>query len=200
MEAAASIEEIFPGVFRWEIFSAQHRVELTSHTVLAGGTLYCFDPIMLEEEPFDHLSRLGRPEAIVLTNENHLRDALLFRERWQVPLWASDLAKLSVPDLFRIGSEEREWQGWRLHSLFGGAGGELAFRSEERSLVILGDAVVNLPARRLEILPEKYCEDPVLLRRSLRELASAPFARLCMAHGKAVLEKASEKVARVAVA
>jgi glyoxylase-like metal-dependent hydrolase (beta-lactamase superfamily II) len=196
METASRVEEIFAGVFRWEIFSAEHRVELTSHAVLEDGRLFCFDPVALEEEAFDQLSRLGRPEAIVVTNENHLREALLFRERWRVPVWTSAWAKLSLPDLFRIGADEREWRGWQLHPLPGGAGGELAFRIQDRSLVLVGDAVVNLPGRGLEILPEKYCEDPVLLRRGLRELASAPFERLCMAHGKPLMERASERVIR----
>jgi hypothetical protein len=46
---------------------------------------------------------------------------------------------------------------------------------------VVGDALVNLPGRGLEILPDKYCTNPTQLRRSLRHL---PMADLVLtAHG-----------------
>ena len=81
MLQAESIQRILPGVFRWEIFSAEHKVELCSHAVVVSGRLICFDPVPLADEPFDELSRQGVPSAIVLTNENHERDCAHWRER-----------------------------------------------------------------------------------------------------------------------
>jgi hypothetical protein len=191
---AESMQEIVPGLFRWEAFSPEHKVELASHAVVLGGRVFCFDPIGLAEEPFQRLSRLGRPAAIVLTNENHERDCLAWRERWRVPIWAAVDAALTIPDVRRFDVQHVEWEGFYLHPLTGGGCGELAFRLRNQSLVLFGDAVVNLPARGLELLPAKYCRDQTRLRQNLALLLAEPFERMVMAHGNPILGKASQKL------
>jgi hypothetical protein len=197
MNEAESIQQIFPGVFRWKIFSAEHKVELCSHAVVVNGQLICFDPVPLANEAFYELSRQGMPNAIVLTNENHQRDCAVWRERWRVPIWADAAASLTIAGIQRFESEQSHWQSWQLHRLVGGAGGETALRWSRESLVVCGDAIVNLPSRGLELLPDKYCRDPALLRRRLRELVGQPFNRLVMAHGSPVLENASARVSEL---
>jgi len=195
MLIADKMEELTCGVFRWEGFSPDHRVELTSHAVVTQGRLFCFDPIPLANDPFDELSRRAVPAAIVLTNENHERDAALWRERWQVAIWAAPDATLRLHDVKHFLAGQTEWEGWRLHWLPGGAGGELAFRFAGLSLVVFGDAIVNLPKRGLELLPEKYCCDQGQLRQNLRRLLQEPFERALMAHGQPIPESASTKIA-----
>ena len=194
---APSFQEIQPGLFRWELFSPEHKVELSSHAILVEGRLFCFDPIPLADEPFAQLSARGRPTAIFLTNENHERDCIAWRERWQTPVWAAADAALTVEDVIRFQPGRREWREFDLHFLNGGAGGEVAFRFGPRSLLIFGDAVVNLPSRKLELLPSKYCRDPLELRRGLAELVREPFQHMTMAHGMPVLGEASDKLAKL---
>jgi hypothetical protein len=196
MLIADKMEEFMSGVIRWEVFSAEHKVELTSHAVVAQGRLFGFDPMPLSGGLFDELKRRG-PAAIVLTNENHERAAALGRERWQVPVWAAPGATLLLHDVERFLPEQTEWEGWRLHWMEGGAGGELAFRFAGLSLVVFGDAIVNLPKRGLELLPEKYCRNQRLLRQNLRNLLQEPFERALMAHGQPILESASTKIANL---
>ncbi|MCW5558698.1 MAG: hypothetical protein KIT22_12815, partial [Verrucomicrobiae bacterium] len=69
---AAGPFEILPGVFRWSADSPAHKVELSSHAVRDPGRLLIFDPIPLARS----LDLPGRDEGVILlTNENHLRDA-----------------------------------------------------------------------------------------------------------------------------
>ena len=194
---APAIREIVPGVFAWEIFSPEHKVELASHAVLKDGELFCFDPVGLAEEPFAWLSRRGTPAAIVLTNENHLRQSELWQERWRVPIWTSVRSEVTLANLRRFPEGPCAWEGWRLHPLAGGGGGETALGLPGRSLMVLGDAVVNLPGRGLEFLPAHYCRDPAILRQSVRELAREPFDHLLMAHGAALLSHASRRLAEL---
>jgi hypothetical protein len=191
---AESAEEILPGLFRWEAFSPEHKVEMTSHAVILDGKVFCFDPIALADEPFERVSGSGRPAGIILTNDNHERDCLAWRERWQVPIWAAANAVLTVPGVQRFALPQAEWEGFRLHPLTGAGGGELAFRLMNQSLVLAGDAVINLPSRGLELLPEKYCRDQTTLRRNLGLLLAEPFERMVMAHGTPILGKASQKL------
>lgn len=184
----------FPGVFRWAAFSPAHKVELTSHAVLLGGRLFIFDPIPLAEPAVAALLAAAPVAAIVLTSENHERAAAAWHRHTGVPLWAAPDAVLELPDVNRLPAAPGPWQGWQLHDLAGGAGGEIALRCMALDLVVAGDALVNLPGRGLEVLPAKYCRDQAALRSRLRALADEPFGRLLVAHGEPVMERASERV------
>lgn len=149
-----------------------------------------FDPIPFPESgsslPF-------RPERIVLTNENHERDSAAWRDRFDLEVWAAPDAAIEMPGVHRWSAEAPEEEGWIRIPLPGGPGGETAFLLSSRSLMVFGDAVVHLPTRGLELLPEKYCRDPQLLRNSLRRLP--PFERAVFAHGDPLTANAGERIA-----
>lgn len=191
---AGAIESVLPGVFRWEAYSPHHKVNLTSHAVVMAERVFIFDPIRLAEEPLKELLTKGRITAIVLTSGNHERDCLWWREQTGAPIWAAAGAGLNLTGARYFDSRQREWEGWQVHSLGGGGAGELAFRWREQSLIVIGDAVVNLPDRTLELLPDKYCSNPNQLRENLKALVCEPFAVMVMAHGEAVMSEASKRV------
>lgn len=197
MQSAKTIEIVLPGVFRWEQYSPEHKVVLTSHAIVRDGRIFVFDPIPLAAEPMEVIAKQGFMAAIILTNENHERDAAAWRDRFNVPVWVAAEATLSWPDLQRLQRSEPDWDGWRLEWLDGAAGGELVFRWDAESLVICGDAVVNLPGRGLELLPTKYCRSQAELKQSLRKLVAVPFERLLMAHGRPLMQLASQQVAKL---
>lgn len=197
MESNDAIEEVLPGVYRWEQHSAAHKVQLTSHAIVRAGKIFVFDPIPLASGPMASLAKRGSMAAIILTNENHERAAASWRERFNIPIWAAEEASLPWPDVVRFRRAESEWAGWKLEWLDGAAGGELAFRWERRSLVVCGDAIVNLPGRGLELLPAKYCRDQAELKRSLLKLVAVPFERLLVAHGHPLMEAASQRLAQL---
>ncbi len=195
LPTAENLEEISPGIFRWAAFSPFHRVELTSHAVLADGGLLVFDPIPLASEPRSRLRLLADRCAIVLTNGNHLRASQEWRAQLGARVWSP------TPELFPADSDIVHWSlihpppfpGWVTHPLPGGAPGETAFLHAGLSLAVFGDAVVNLPGRELEPLPDKYCTDPRQLRLSLKGLP--PFERALFAHGQPLRAGASDRIA-----
>jgi glyoxylase-like metal-dependent hydrolase (beta-lactamase superfamily II) len=195
LPTADRLEEISPGIFRWAAFSPFHRVELTSHAVLADGGLLMFDPIPLTEEPQARLHVFAGPRALVLTNGNHLRASQAWNARLGARVWSQ------TPDLFPADLDIGHWSlvnpppfaGWVAHPLPGGAPGETAFLNAGLSLAVFGDAVVNLPGRTLELLPDQYCTDPRQLRRSLKGLP--PFERALFAHGQPLHTGASDRIA-----
>ena len=193
MQPATSIQELLPGVFTWSAYSPQHKVELRSHAVLNQGVLTCFDPIPLSLPARDALLALASTTTLVLTNGNHERDSLDWQKRHQISLWASAESGLDLNDL-RVLPAQGAWQGWKVESLEGGGPGEIAFRLEDRRLVVAGDAIINLPGRALELLPDKYCSDPAVLRKSLRLWVADPFDTLLLAHGDWLPELASARV------
>jgi glyoxylase-like metal-dependent hydrolase (beta-lactamase superfamily II) len=197
MATATKIEQILPGIFRWEAFSPAHKVELTSHAVLIRRRLYIFDPIPLEHFSFQQLVSSGVPTAIILTNDNHERDAAQWRERLRVPIWAAFDANLALGQVYRFGPGMTEWLDWKLGRVTGGSNGEIAFFWRRESLLILGDAVTNLPGYDLMLLSEKYCDHQPTLHHSLNQLLATPFEKLLLAHGRPILDRASAKIERL---
>lgn len=182
--------EILPGVFRWSEYSPAHKVELASHAVWDGRRLVVFDPIPLPRGL--ELPGSGG-DLILLTNENHLRAASTWSDELHLPVWCAPDAGVTHPGVRRWGPEGDPTPDWIRFPLPGGPGGETAFFDPTRSLMIFGDAVVNLAGRGLEILPDKYCTDPVRLRRSLQTLPC--FAHAVFAHGDPRIGGAGEAIA-----
>ncbi len=194
MIPASTVSEILPGVHRWSAFSPEHKVELTSHSVWDGRSLLVFDPIPLTAEVSDWFPTPCAPDAVVLTNENHERDATAWRERYPLAIWAAPEAHLSLSGVRKWDPTRPPFSGWEIVPLPGGAGGETAWFHAGRSLMVFGDAVVNLSGRALEVLPSKYCRDQRMLRASLRTLVQRPFENAVFAHGDPLLGEASSRI------
>lgn len=195
LPTADRLDEISPGIFRWAAFSPFHRVELTSHAVLANDGVLVFDPIPLAAESQARLHAFAGPRAIALTNGNHLRASQEWSARLGAGVWSQ------TPELFPADLAVGHWplvnppcfSGWVTHPLPGGAPGETAFLHAGLSLAVFGDGVVNLPGRTLELLPDQYCTDPRQLRESLKHLP--PFERALFAHGQPLRAGASDRIA-----
>ena len=192
MIAATNALEIRPGVHRWAAYSPAHRVELAAHSVWDEKVLLVFDPIPLAAEVFDWFPGPHAPAAVILTNAHHERDTARWRALFPLAVWAAPDAPLTLIGVRRWDPDAPPFPGWKIVPLPGGAAGETAWFCPAKSLIIFGDAVVNLPGRGLELLPAKYCRDPTLLRESLRQLPE--FDHAVFAHGEPILGAAAEKI------
>ncbi len=196
---ARHIIEVRPGIFRWEAHSPRHKVALTSHAFLTAAGLFIFDPIRVSEAVLSELAAKHPRHHLVLSNVNHTRDA-----RWWSERVRSSVTMRGVPSEIQDGIEIKAldpssaiWQGWRMQPIEGGPQWETAFHPPETDAWIFGDALVNLQERGLEVLPEKYCLNQELLRKSLGALVDAdshPFKRAFFAHGLPLLEGAREQI------
>ena len=193
MVAATCAIEILPGVHRWAAFSPEHKVELAAHSVWDGHTLLVFDPIPLAAEVFDWFPTPQAPDAVVLTNGNHERDTAYWREVFPLAVWAAPETQPLLDGVRRWDVATPPFPGWRIIPLPGGASGESAWFCPAKSLVVFGDAVVNLPGRGLELLPAKYSQNSAQLRESLRGLPE--FTHAVFAHGEPLLGGASMRIA-----
>jgi hypothetical protein len=76
-----------------------------------------------------------------------------------------------------------------------GAGpGEVALY-DGRGRLHLGDALINLDSTGFAILPEKYCSDSALLKRSLQRLGERRVEVMTFAHGAAITGAATSCLA-----
>ncbi|MBG89106.1 MAG: hypothetical protein CMO80_19715 [Verrucomicrobiales bacterium] len=180
LPVASHLVEISPGIVQWSAYSEYHKVHLTSHTVIRDGVGLIFDPIPLVESAWSGFVRSQPIEwQIVVTNVNHERDSQGWHER------------LGCSIRLNGGNTLPQWQVFPLQ---GGAEWENCFFHSESRLAVIGDALVNLTDRQLEILPEKYSEDRRRLREELRILVELDVETVLLAHGNPVTPGASEKI------
>ncbi len=176
----------------WEAYDRRSRVDLHACALtLADGRLFFVDPIPLAEEALDALLAVPGtvPAAVFVTNGNHARAAAAFSARWRLPLWAGETAALSAG--LAADASIASAGGWLGDGVFeaiplpGGATGELAlYHPHGGGLMIVGDALINLPSHPFSVLPDKYCDNPTALRHSLAALLDRPFRTLAFAHGQ----------------
>ncbi len=182
LPTAASIDRLEPGLWCWSAYSPHHKVELRSHALIEQGLISLFDPIPLAPGLLPSFFGAVQECQIFLTNANHPRDTVGWLRSAENHFHTAP--KVHCPNLSPTMIDIRVRRGsWICISLPGGAEFETAYFHPRQRILVVGDALVNLPARGLEILPAKYCSDQVLLQRSLQQLLDLDLRRVLFAHG-----------------
>ena len=152
------------GFFTWHAYDPSCKAELWSTGFTDPKGTVLFDPIAW---PKDSPSPAA-PVEIVQTNANHDRNCAALGSH----LGAS------------FAQEPKEFSAVPLP----GAGeGETAYLHTPTGTLVVGDALIHLAPHGLMPLPDKYCTDPALLRKSLATLFSLPIRRIFFAHGDPIL-------------
>jgi hypothetical protein len=192
MDPLADFKTLPHGVFSWQGYEKDVKCDLTSTALESDGELLFVDPVALTDEALERLIAGRTPGAILLTNANHQRDSLVLRQRLDIPIIASALAKTEVSaDLWIEGSEEPTVRGLRAIPLPGAGVGEMAFyRLGPEPVLVIGDAVIHLPPEGLRYLPEKYCMSAAQAVASVATLGGLPVGAIHFAHGEPLLRDA----------
>jgi glyoxylase-like metal-dependent hydrolase (beta-lactamase superfamily II) len=180
----------------WSVYEPAVKCEIGCTALKLSAGWVVVDPVPLAESAWKELLGLASLRAILLTNGNHVRDAIALREKHDVPV-------VTAPDTRRDITELRPdvtlLPGKLLYGVMaipipGATPGETAFYSKT-GVMVLGDAIINLSTEAgLEFLPDKYCTDAGQNRASLRKLLEFDFHTLTMAHGAPIVTKAREKL------
>lgn len=193
MRPVPDYQQITRELFFWHGYNPECKTDCSSTAVWTAAGFVLIDPVRLEEQAIERMVGDDRVSAVLLTSGNHLRGSLYEKERLDVPIYAPEAAQpgVSVDQVIRDG--EMLFETIRAVALPGGAPGETAYLAPD--VLVFGDALVNLD--RLEVLPEKYCEDRALLLDSLRGLRSLEFDIACFAHGLPIVGNAKQRIAEV---
>jgi hypothetical protein len=195
MKPADEIQIVKPGVAVWQAYDAAVKTDLMSCAFETPGGLVLCDPIALQAAAMDELLGLdpaGRVAGILLTSANHQRDSEAIARRFDVGIWARSAVQGEVHATHWFEEGESPL-GAKAIALEGFAIGETAYLND--GVLILGDAIINLPPFGFSVLPDKYCEDPKLARESLKKLLRLPAGMLVFAHGLPIVADASAKLA-----
>ena len=204
MTPASDYADLGGGLACWEIYDAVSKVQLHASAVRVGRRLFFVDPIPLEEDALDTLTEDAVPAGIVLTNANHARAAAAFRRQYELSVWMHEAAAaavgLTVDETIPAGGGTVFDGVLEAIPLPGAVAGEIALYRAARAssdgggVMIVGDALVNLPTHGFSVLPDKYCADPKALRRALAGLLDWEFEILLFAHGEPIMSDARERL------
>ena len=183
-------------LYHWSVYDPAVKCEIGCTALKLANGWVVIDPVPLAETAWKELLALAPLRAILLTNGNHVRDALALRVQHKVPVVTAadtrrDITELR-PDVTLLPNELL--YGITPLAIPGATPGETAFYSKT-GVMVLGDAVINTSTEKgLELLPDKYCADAEQNRASLRKLLNFDFNTLTFAHGAPVTTRAKEKL------
>ena len=183
-------------LYHWSVYDPAVKCEIGCTALKAASGWIVIDPVPLAEAAWKELLVMASLRAILLTNGNHVRDALALRDRHKVPVVTApdtrrDITELR-PDVTLLPNELL--YGVTAIAIPGATPGETAFYSKT-GVMILGDALINISSEAgLEFLPDKYCANAEQNRASLRKLLEYDFHTLTFAHGSPVTTRAKEKL------
>lgn len=161
-------------LYGWSGFDEARNIDFNGVLWVRDGGNVLIDPMPMSEHDREHLDQLGGAAWIVVTNSDHIRDA--------VELSASTGAQLAGPaaEEGEMGISCDRWladgdtlvEGLAVLALDGSkTPGELALVLEGTTL-ITGDLVRAHRPERLMMLPEAKLSDPAAARRSVARLAA----------------------------
>ena len=198
MTAASDLYPVAPGLFVWQAYDEEVKADLTSCAVSVGGALVLIDPIPLSPDGMDELLAHGQPAVVVLTNGNHARAAEMYRDRFRIPIAASQEAEAEFG--FELGAHLADGESlagvFTVHALPGAGPGEIALH-HSTGWLHLGDALINFEPLGFSKLPDKYCSAPAKMRESLRKLLPLEFSLLTFAHGLPLVTRAHDRFAQL---
>ena len=197
MVIAADFDRAGPLLYTWQAYDNASKADLSSTGILLKAGLFLIDPIQLEEAALADLITAGPIAGIVVTNANHLRCVETYTRRFPVPVFAhggvaADLAAgaiTEVADGAKVGDE------LEVIALEGAGRGEIALHSPcDGGSLIVGDALIHFDPHGFVPLPDKYCEDPKQMRRSLKRLVHYGIQRIFFAHGRPIVSNAHARL------
>ena len=194
---AEEFQALSDTLYHWSVYEPEVKCEIGCVALKVPSGWVVVDPVPLADPAWKELLELAPVRAILLTNGNHVRDAVALKDKHKVPVVTApdtrrDITELR-PEVTLLPNEML--YGIISISIPGATPGETAFYSRT-GVMMLGDAIINTSTQTgLEFLPDKYCDDAKQNRASLRRLLDFDFHILTVAHGAPVTTRAKDKLA-----
>ncbi len=198
MNPATKLNEVAPSLFGWSTFQTQWKVDFNSYVLCTPEGLLLIDPTMPAPPVLTKLEALGEPLAIVLTNAHHDRDADAFRKLYGVQIYANEKAQSDCDTKIDVLTVDGEKLPGGLKTIFltGVTTGEMAlFTKNNGGILLIGDALLNPPGKRLQLLPAQFIEDKKQARVSLLKLLDFNFKIATFGHGEPLTKNAKKAIA-----
>jgi glyoxylase-like metal-dependent hydrolase (beta-lactamase superfamily II) len=186
------MREIAPGLFHWTAKHPRIHSEVSSYFVRDSATL--IDPMLPPEEGLGWFRGGQEPQAIVLTNRHHDRDATAFCDEFQLgPVYVPEPGLHEFADKpldvrgYAVGEEVMP--GIVVHEVDAISPDDMALEIRSVGAIALADSVVNRGG--LRFVSDDLMDDPertkAALAAALSELLGLDFDTLLFAHGAPIV-------------
>lgn len=185
------MQEIVSGVFQWSWFSQEKGYDFNGHVILSEEGRVIIDPPPLSNEDFTWLEEHRPYQAILLTNRDHTREAEPLKKKLAASIYAPELdaplMNIQVDHTYR--NEDPLPAGMMaIHIPDNKSPGESALLLKSNGgILILGDAMIGVPAGQLSLMPSDKYKDIERARQGLRVLLDHPFERILVGDGESIL-------------
>lgn len=186
----SALTQIAQGIWRWDGVDADHGFPIVGYVVNVTGSHLLVDPPGTSGSEEEILAT-GRPEAIMLTGEWHVRGAPRWAKAFNIPIAAHESA---VNELQELGGsldvslkEGDDFHGWKVLHLSASAGestfDELVYWHDTSGTLIIGDLLAENEDGSLAFGPQLFSGIPVEALLPLAErLAALSPKRVLSAH------------------
>ena len=187
--------QLVEGAYCWSAFNPEKKFNFNGHMIKTAEGTVIVDPVAFSAADLAYIETAGLvPDALVITNRNHLRERDAVLKRWKIPTVLHALEA----DSAGVVPEHSVADGERMHGLVcvhlpGKSPGEIALYWPERRLFLLGDALIA-PYGKLRTVPVEKQEAPAELKKSLERLRTFDFDHLLVGDGDPLLGDAKSAV------
>lgn len=187
--------QLADGAYCWSAFNAEKKFNFNGHILRTAEGTVIVDPVPFSADDLAYIEAAGlKPDALVITNRNHLREREAVIKRWKIPTVLHVLEDKEAG----IVPEKTVKDGDGVYGLVcvhlpGKSPGEIALYWPERRLFLLGDALIA-PFGKLKTVPVEKQDDPAALKRSLELLRTYDFDHLLVGDGDPLLGDAKSAV------
>lgn len=191
------MKQLLSNIWTWQWFSEEKKYHFNG-TAVQSRDQSCkvlIDPVKMDPKALEDLKKLGPFQAIYLTNKDHERAAYDLRREWKVPIWIhkkdAPLLKEKPDSTFQEG-EALQCGIEVLHLLDQKSPGECAFYLRDQGVLIVGDALIGVPAGQLNLLPAQKYKDYGKAKAGLERLRSLYFNMILVGDGEPILKDGHE--------
>jgi len=199
------LKQLSSNVYQWSEFSNEKKINFNGYYVSCLGESVIIDPPFLSDDGISELKNIIKEKpssslkAIMLTNVNHDRMCLKFKEIFNVPVYIheGDARALDFQADHTFCSDDVEFFGFEvIHLSNQKSPGECAFYLKDEKKMFIGDALIGRVPGELNLLPPEMFSDINLAIKSLNVLSGYDFDDLLLGDGESIIgngKKALEK-------
>lgn len=192
------MKQLLPGIRQWSWFSEEKQLDFNGLFLTVGEHRVLVDPPPMADGDAHEVERGGPIDYIVVTNRDHVREAVACQRRFKSQLYVpeADAPQMDVrPTRTFTDGELLPGGMWVVHLKDQKSPGECAlYLQQGKGVLILGDALIGKPPGSLSLLPREKYADPEKAREGLRRLLKYTFDSVLVGDGASVLTGAKAAV------
>jgi glyoxylase-like metal-dependent hydrolase (beta-lactamase superfamily II) len=179
--------EILPNIFTWYWFSEEKGYNFNGYYFVTDDGSFVIDPVLATDEVWRAIDNKGSPQAVYLTNKDHTRKSMDFKDRYGCEIWIHEADKesadITIDKTFRAGQNLPG--GFEVITLDNmKSPGESALQLDTgEGVMIIGDALIGNPPGTVSLLPPAKVPHQDLAKKSLDTLLDYRFDALLLGDG-----------------